>query len=165
MEITTGDRLVEVIDEFLGTLHHGSDSAVLDVFVDLELTLTQLRVIFMLAMRDEEVPINEVADHLKISVATAGRTVERLMGVGIVDRREDPDDRRSKLVSLTDEGRSLADTQREQMREQIRSFNRVLPTDVAEELQAALQRALDVIPPHFRAGAACTTRNQVRTFS
>ncbi|QDQ96558.1 MarR family winged helix-turn-helix transcriptional regulator [Tomitella fengzijianii] len=164
MTATSEDGLAEVFDQLIGAIHKGSDSDVLDEFVRMDLTLTQVRVVIMLAVHGNELPINEVADCLKVSVATAGRTVDRLVTLGLAERREDPDDRRSKLVSLTSEGQRLADLQREGMRDHIRAFSRELPDEVAVHLRDAIAAALDAIPEHLRAGATCSLNN-VRTSS
>ncbi|WP_182349356.1 MarR family winged helix-turn-helix transcriptional regulator [Tomitella gaofuii] len=164
MDVAADEDLADVFDTLIGILHKGCDADVLDVFVSMDLTLTQVRVVFMLAMHGSELPINVVAERLNVSVATAGRTVDRLVTLGMVDRREDPDDRRSKLVSLTAEGVRLADTQREGMRERIRTFSRALPADVADGLREAVAAAIAATPEHLRAGAACSP-DQVRTCS
>ncbi len=164
MTVTEKADLAEVFDEFFTVLHKGCDSEVLDVFVEMDLSLTQARVVFLLAEHGTELPVGEAADHLGVSVATAGRAVDRLVSLGMVDRREDPDDRRSKLVSLTAEGRRLADTQRAGMREKVRTFSDALPADVACALHEAMTAALECIPDHQRAGASCA-HNEVRTSS
>ncbi len=134
-----------------------TDLKAIDTFVDLDLTITQIRTIFLLAASDHDLLISDVAERLNLSAATAGRTVDRLTTLGIVDRGEDPDDRRSRRVSLTPTGRHLADTQREAMWDRIRDVSEALPTDVATRLHDALRDALDCTPDHLRADPACTS--------
>lgn len=134
-----------------------TDLKVIDTFVELDLTITQIRAIFLLAGIDHDLLISEVAEQLDLSAATAGRTVDRLASLGIVDRGEDPEDRRSKRVSLTPTGRHLADTQREAMWGRILQISQALPTDVAAALHDALRVALDSTPDHLRADSACTS--------
>ena len=61
------------------------------------------------------------------------RTLERLERDGMVERTEHPDDRRRRVITVTDHGRVMWDTARHIERE-------VLPDDPA--LRAALGRIL-----------------------
>jgi DNA-binding MarR family transcriptional regulator len=137
------DALAEVVERFLLALKEQFDSQELDALAEMDLTLTQARVLFTIAVGGETLPINVVAERLNLSTATAGRCVERLVTLGLVDRREDPTDRRSKLVSLTAAGEDLAETKHEQGRAQIRTFSASLPCHVADRLQEAMTAAID----------------------
>ena len=55
------------------------------------------------------VSIGEVADSLQIRHHAASLLVDRRVKKGLLDRREDPDDRRRALVSLTPEGQRILD--------------------------------------------------------
>lgn len=153
-------RLAEVIDEFLTAIRKGTETSAFDVFTEMDLTLTQLRTVFLLAEADADLSINEIADRVHTSVATAGRTVDRLTRLELVDRREDPEDRRSKLVSLTSEGKKLTDIQIEGVRRRIRSFSDALPADVADRLRSAMLAALDATPSRLRGGSARGSRRE-----
>ncbi|MBX5443365.1 MAG: MarR family transcriptional regulator [Solirubrobacteraceae bacterium] len=50
---------------------------------------------------------SELAAHERIQRPTVARLLGRLEAEGLVDRAPDPDDGRSSLVSITDEGRRL----------------------------------------------------------
>lgn len=49
----------------------------------------------------------DLADRLAIEGPTLVRTLDMLVSKGLVRRTEDPDDRRAKLISATDEGRAF----------------------------------------------------------
>lgn len=119
----------------------------MDALVGLDLTLTQLRVIFALLESPDPRPIFEIADHVHTSVATAGRAVEHLVRAGLADRWEDPEDRRSKLVRLTERGRGLTEVGRAEIARQIGAFCEALPTHVGDRLLIALREALTCVPP------------------
>jgi DNA-binding MarR family transcriptional regulator len=55
------------------------------------------------------VSIGEIADSLQIRHHAASLLVDRSVKRGLLDRREDPDDRRRALVSLTPEGQRILD--------------------------------------------------------
>lgn len=146
MSDTSSAELAEAIDEFLDVLRKGIDSETFDEFVELDLTLTQMRVIFTLGARESALSINELAECMDVSVATAGRTVDRLMSLAMVDRREDPEDRRAKLVTLTAVGKRLTDAKNKAIRARIRVFAQALPAEVADALHEAMSAAVEASP-------------------
>ena len=54
-----------------------------------------------------ECQISDIGNLADVSNAAASQLVERLVQQGLVDRREDPTDRRNKRVSLTEMGKKL----------------------------------------------------------
>src|SRR3954469_24558084 len=73
------------------------------VFEDLDLTLTQVKALF--ALSHAELTVKELAERLGLSLPGTSRAVDALVERGLVDRREDPEDRRQKRLRCTDSGR------------------------------------------------------------
>jgi DNA-binding MarR family transcriptional regulator len=73
---------------------------------DASVTLPQLRVLVMV---HDGGPMNmsAVADGLGVDPSNASRTCDRLVKSGLLDRREDPDDRRHVALTLTPAGGRL----------------------------------------------------------
>jgi len=73
---------------------------------DAKVTLPQLRVLVMV---EDGAPLNmsAVAEGLGVNPSNASRTCDRLVRSGLLDRREDPDDRRNVVLSLTPAGRRV----------------------------------------------------------
>ncbi|UNX56618.1 MarR family transcriptional regulator (plasmid) [Georgenia sp. TF02-10] len=71
-----------------------------------ELTVPQLRVLVLLNSRG---PMNltTIAQHLHVNASNASRTCDQLVAAGRISRQPDPDDRRSAVLRLTDEGGRL----------------------------------------------------------
>ena len=71
-------------------------------------TPPQLRVLVMIASRG---PLNlgAVARGLGVHPSNATRACDRLVSAGLLDRRDDPADRRNLQLQLTEEGRGLVD--------------------------------------------------------
>jgi len=67
------------------------------------LTLTQLRVLHFL-QRYPRASLSEVADYLDVTRSTMSATIERLVQRGLVDRAEDPQERRRVILTLTATG-------------------------------------------------------------
>ncbi len=57
-----------------------------------------------------EASVGDLAVVLELDASTLSRTVDGLVRAGILDRREDPDNRRRQLVSLSASGREKADS-------------------------------------------------------
>jgi DNA-binding MarR family transcriptional regulator len=53
--------------------------------------------------------VKEIAQHLGLSLPAASRAVDGLIQRGYVSRRASAEDRRSRLVALTDPGRAVVD--------------------------------------------------------
>lgn len=123
----------------------------MDALVALDLSFSQVRILFVLSWHDD-LPINELAERLRLSVATAGRNVDQLVSQGLVTRREDESDRRIKRVSLSDAGRTVATTHLECRRDQLRQFAARVP-----ELDR--QRLIDALNP-ILAGDSLRTSTQ-----
>jgi len=76
------------------------------VWMELDLTLPQLRTLLLLA---EEGPlvIGQVAHRLGVGLSTGGHLVDRLVQAGLAERTEDAGDRRRTLAQLTPKGEEL----------------------------------------------------------
>jgi MarR family transcriptional regulator for hemolysin len=62
-----------------------------------------------LLLKAEPLRINVLAEALESPLPAASRVVSSLVDRGFVERREDPDDRRAKVLTLTPAGRALMD--------------------------------------------------------
>ncbi len=69
------------------------------------MSLDEYDVLFQLRRAGQPLAMSELADHVLISRASTTRLVDRLVGLGWVDRWHDDQDRRRVLVRLTEEGR------------------------------------------------------------
>lgn len=76
--------------------------------LDYDLTLQQLRV-FAFILGRGETPINKVAEALGIRPNVATGIIQRLVDRGLIERTEDPDDRRVRLLTVTDRGVALTE--------------------------------------------------------
>src|SRR4051795_237455 len=84
---------------------------------------------------------SEVAVAERIQRPTATRVIGRLEEAGLVERAADPTDRRSSLVSVTDDGRALLDAGR--TRKDVFLAQRMESLD-ADEV-ATLERAAEIL--------------------
>ena len=76
--------------------------------LDYELTIQQIRA-FAFIFAQQETPVSRVAEALDIRPNVATGITQRLGDRGLIDRRENPDDRRIRLLTPTDAGHALVD--------------------------------------------------------
>lgn len=136
------DDLFGALDELFTRLMNAGDSESIDALIELDLSFSQVRVLFVLAQRDAAIPINEVAEELRLSVAATGRNIDQLVNMGLVDRREDERDRRVKRVSLSEAGRKVTTNHIECKRGQLRDFASRVPEPERIRLFEALKPIL-----------------------
>lgn len=101
-------------------------------------TLPQFRVLVMVATAGS-LNLRSVAAELKVHPSNATRTCDRLVSGGLLSRRENPEDRRQSLLTLTDAGRRLIDSVLDRRRTAIGEVLARLP----EERRAGLAAHLD----------------------
>jgi DNA-binding MarR family transcriptional regulator len=77
--------------------------------VDETLTIPQFRTLVILSNRGP-VNLSTLAGVLDVQPSTTGRMVDRLVGAGLIDRRQNPDSRRELVVDLTAQGREIVAT-------------------------------------------------------
>jgi len=107
---------------------------------ELELTLTQVRALHMLACTDPEaLPGGQVAERLGISAAATSRALDGLVTKGFLVRAESAADRRVRPFAITAAGRDAAERLTALKRAQLERFVAELEPDQRE----ALSRALD----------------------
>jgi DNA-binding MarR family transcriptional regulator len=108
---------------------------------EFELSFTQLKALTVLDQRDEELSVNLLADSLGLSMGATSRLVDGLVKRGLVERGEDPDDRRVRRVRLTPTGRR---TMEKVAAVRVAGMERMLE-GFSEQQRGKLAAALDVI--------------------
>lgn len=89
----------------------------------LGITYTQYLVMLVLWEKDEQ-PVNDIGKRLHLGINTMSPLIKRMEKLGLISRRENPDDKRQQIVFLTPEGRAM------------RNKATMVPDGLAEELQA-----------------------------
>ncbi len=100
------DPLAHDVVELLRELLHAFLMASVPAWLDLQLTLPQLRTVFIIA-HNKTSSVIQIARHLGIGEPTASHLVDKLVQAGLVDRSEDPIDRRRAIVRLSPAGEEL----------------------------------------------------------
>jgi len=113
-------------------------------WLHLELTREQLRVIFLLSFKGRASP-GEVAESFGVPKANVTSVIDRLVGKGLVSRQENPGDRRSYILSLTEEGRSQVERLREIGAARIKRVLERMPDEALASLRTGLESLITAL--------------------
>jgi DNA-binding MarR family transcriptional regulator len=89
-------------------LNRRSSAELFKMVAELESSFSQVKLMFLLEDGGEH-SVKELATALGLSLPAASRAVDGLIQRGWVTRREADTDRRSRLVALSDDGRTVVD--------------------------------------------------------
>ena len=113
-------------------------------WLHLELTREQLRVMFLLSFKGRSSP-GEVAASFGVPKANVTSIIDRLVGKGLISRQENPDDRRSYILSLTEEGKSQVERLREIGAAKIKGVLERMPDNALVSLQMGLEALIKAL--------------------
>jgi len=148
---TGAEALTDNLAAFVGMLMRPGRGNAFATMAAHDLSLSQVRILHLLYWGDHEPAQVEIAEHVGLSVAAAGRAVDALMRPGLVERHADADDRRVRRVVLTPAGRAMVEELAEARRADLRQF--------VDELDAHERRRLDdALTPIVAARAGATDR-------
>ncbi len=94
--------------------------------------------------------VSEFGGHMDITSAAASQLVDRLVHHGLVERKEDPKDRRARTLSLTTRGRTLIE---QGMQERYRWMDN-MAKGLSEESRKTIAAALPALIEAARAAPA-----------
>jgi DNA-binding MarR family transcriptional regulator len=134
---TTG-QLAQDLQRFFARVMKGDQGELFALIAELELTMAQMRGLFVLDMADHAQALTELAPQMGLSVAAAGRAVDGLVRHGFVSRSEDPLDRRIKRLALTADGRAALERINEARLVGLRRFAATLGDAERDALAEAL---------------------------
>lgn len=149
----TWEDLREEAFVLLGRAVTRSDPGRLDAWAGLGLTMTQLRVLFMLRI-EEGMPAGALAESLGVTPSTLTRIMDRLVHSKLVSRDPDADDRRIVRHRLTDEGRRVVHDLERTGRERMDAILEHLSEEQLERLVSALRDLTDAIEKVDRGAGA-----------
>jgi len=97
------DQFIKTLREWTETSTHRSIHAFIRHNRESELSLSQVNTLFRLYHHGPN-SVNDLADHLGISMAAVSQLLNQLIETELILRSEDPSDRRVKLIVLTEKG-------------------------------------------------------------
>jgi DNA-binding MarR family transcriptional regulator len=100
----SAEELAGEITRFLMGAMRTAQTEVFQIVGELDLSMTQLKILHILDNSDHELTPSELAQFIGLSPAATGRAVDAMARNGLVSRRDDEQDRRVKRLALTDVG-------------------------------------------------------------
>jgi DNA-binding MarR family transcriptional regulator len=85
--------------------------------------------------------VSDIGGHLRVTNAAASQMIDRMVTMNLLERSEDPDDRRAKRLTLTVKGKALV----EKGIDARRAWMEALTTNLSDEQQAMIAEALTVL--------------------
>jgi DNA-binding MarR family transcriptional regulator len=138
-------QVAEDLGRLLAYLKGAAKGNPLDAVAELELSVSQARTLVMLDRLGGAAAVGVLAGRLPLSQGATSRVVEGLHKAGLVERQEDPSDRRVKRVTITAAGRETVerfDEFREARVAALHEFAELLDRDDRVLLGKALARVL-----------------------
>lgn len=106
--------------------------------IDSSVSVTQMRVLVLL-WTGEPLNLTAVAEGLGVNPSNASRTCDRLVAAELVDRADDPADRRHVVLTLTERGRGFVELLMERREQELAAITARMSVADRERLMAALQ--------------------------
>lgn len=131
---------VEAVVASYETLMHRVASAHAPEFLEVGVTMSQAKMLY-LVQAEPDIRMSDLSARLLVSISTVSGVVDRLVDQGLLDRRDDPADRRHAVIRITDAGA----TQLQLFRELNAGQFRALAARIADADLAVVERALDIL--------------------
>ena len=131
------ERVIASFDRF----HAWLTRAHVPDFLELSLTMAQLRAMYLVVAAGP-LRMSQIAGRLGTAASSATGLVDALVGTGMVERVDDPADRRQVLVRATPAAHARIEAFTELNRERLRTLLAQIPA--TDEL-ALIERAIDLL--------------------
>jgi DNA-binding MarR family transcriptional regulator len=89
--------------------------------------------------------ISDIGERMDISAPAASQMVDRLVQHGLVERTEDPHDRRAKMLTLTPKGRELIETGLTARTRWVNELAASLPPEAYEAVASTLTMLTEMV--------------------
>jgi DNA-binding MarR family transcriptional regulator len=116
----------------------GSSRQLYALLGELDLSMTQMKLLHTLADHDAQVSIKELGAEVGLSLPGASRAIDSLLRRGLVERQEDPADRRCKRIGITASGRDAVERVENARLAGLEDFTSSLTPEQRDRLATAL---------------------------
>lgn len=134
-------RLGDLFQQLMWALHRHSAGETLRIMNEASLTLPQMVALHTLHYAGP-CTVTRLTDALRLSPSATSHLVDRLVERGLVDRAEDPEDRRQKRVAITPTGQALLERLAAERLEEFRDAVLALPPDLVAQLLSVFERVI-----------------------
>jgi DNA-binding MarR family transcriptional regulator len=130
-------QFVQAIRQFMDIALHHSMHERLHFAKALGLSMPQFSILMQLHYRGN-CGVSDISDRFDITSAAASQLVDKLVQSRLIRREEDPDDRRAKLLNLTEKARELIQQNIEQRYRWVDQLAGKLTAEESEKVAEAL---------------------------
>jgi DNA-binding MarR family transcriptional regulator len=138
--MTIEERFTQVLRDWSEVFMHRSMTDFKRFMDDSGLSASQVNTLMRLHYRGA-CSVSDLGAHAGISNAASSQMIDRLVGMDLLQRSEDPNDRRNKVIALSPQGRAMI----EQGIEARRAWMEQLTTALSPEEQQAIVTALTLL--------------------
>jgi DNA-binding MarR family transcriptional regulator len=138
--MTRSDEFTLVLRDWSETFMRRSMHDFIQFSKDSGISMTQMSALFHLH-HGSKCGVSDIGELLGVTNAAASQMIDRLVQNGLIERTEDPDDRRAKQLRLTERGRSIV---RESIEVRRRWMERLTDALSIEE-QSSIINALTIL--------------------
>ncbi len=131
------DALQRALQDWIWELMRHSMHSLLQYLKENELSMSQVGALFQI--NGGSTNVSDLGEGLGITIAAASQMLERLVQQGLVVRVEDPQDRRSKQLALTEKGRRIVQASVHARLDWIQALAASLSEREREQVAAALR--------------------------
>jgi DNA-binding MarR family transcriptional regulator len=135
--MSDNDKILQVIQDWTEVFMHRSGREFRRFMEKSGLSFSQVNILMRL-FHNGSSAVSSIGEELGFSSAAASQTVERLVQMGLVERCEDPSDRRSKILTLTEKGRELMKAAFKDRSQWVKDLAVSLPKDQQQVVTDAL---------------------------
>ena len=136
-------RIARALGEMLGLVSRRVSAGGMQLMADSGLTMPQIIALHALRWMGP-MSIGGLGEHIRLSVSATSHLVERLVEKSMVERTEDPDDRRQKRVAIAPGGVEFTDrmhaARQEEFLQAVKTFDPEFRGQLANILEAAVQQ-------------------------
>jgi DNA-binding MarR family transcriptional regulator len=137
--------LTEVIREWSEVFMHRSMRDFKRFMDATGLSFSQISILMRL-VHGGNAGVSEIGGQLGVTNAAASQAVDRLVQLGLIERTEDPEDRRAKRLALTQKGRALVEKGVRARSQWIESLTDALTPEQQNVIVSALTLLTEVSP-------------------
>ena len=145
-KVADPQEVAELLATVVTHVNGSGQPEIFRVLSELDISFTQMKVLFLLE-RTPELAVGDLAERLSMSLPAMSRSIDGLVRLGYVGRRESDADRRSRLATLLPRGREALARVAEARNAVVAAFAATLPDDERTALRDALLPIAERIGP------------------
>jgi DNA-binding MarR family transcriptional regulator len=135
-------QIVQIIRQWMDVFMHRSMSDWSRYVKSTGLSMPQFSILMQLHYRGQ-CGLSDISERMDISGAAASQLVDRLVVSGLVERAEDPADRRAKHIALSPKGEALIAASIEERLRWVEQLALTLTPEEQEEVGQALETLVE----------------------